>query len=184
MAITRRYDRALIVGRAIGPGGLRALRTPATGVEESQGDPYYNLPGVSPQMQMPADPGINLRGWLNPFKMTSYVVAVPTSAPVQAIPGNLRRTYLLIQNLGPGNVFVGFGADAIDGQSHVLITTQFYEQIGGGTFDYDRNRSVANAFVTRDYISVLADAADTFMVISEGVWTFTQKELMPVPGSS
>ncbi len=171
MAITPKFDRNLIVGRAL------QKRRPATGVEESQGDPYYLLPGVTPQFDVPADPGINMRGWLNPFRQTSYVIAVPTAAPIQAIPGNMRRTYLLIQNLGPGNLFMNFGADAINGQTHVLITTQFYEQIGGGSYDYDRNRSVANAHITRDYVSVLSDAAATFAIITEGVWTFVQKEV-------
>lgn len=170
MAITKRYDRALIVGRA-----LQRWR-PATGVEQNQGEPYYNLPGVQSQLDIPADPGISMRGWINPFRMTSYQVAVGTTAPITALPGNTRRTYLLIQNLGPGNLYMNFGTDAGIGTSHVLTAAQFYEQIGGGSYDYDRNHSVPNSFVTRDYVSLLTDAADTFAIISEGLWTFVQDE--------
>lgn len=170
MAFTKKYDRALIVGRA-----LQRWR-PASGVEESQGSPYFNQPGVQPQLDVPADPGISMRGFLNPFRMTSYQVAVPTTGPIIALPGNMRRTYLLIQNLGPGNLFVNFGSDAGSGTSHQLVSTQFYEQIGGGSYDYDRNHSVPNSFVTRDYVSVLSDLAATFAIISEGLWTFVQDE--------
>lgn len=162
----------MIVGRA-----LQRPR-PASGVEESQGSPYFAQPGVERQLQLPNDPGINMRGWLNPYRMTSYVVIVGATEPIIAIPGNMRRTYLLIQNLGPGNLFINFGTNAVAGQCHVLITTQFYEQIGGGSYDYEANHSVANSFVTRDYLSVIADAADTNVIVSEGVWTFVQQEFL------
>lgn len=117
-----------------------------------------------------------MRGWINPYSQTTYRVAVPTAAPIQALPGNLRRTYLLIQNLGPGNLYFNFGADAGVDVTHVLVTTQFYEQIGGGSYDYNTNHSVANSHVTRDYLSVIADAASTFMIVTEGLWNFVQQE--------
>lgn len=167
----------MVTGRA-----LQRYR-PASGVEENQGNPYYNQPGVGPQLQIPADPGINMRGWINPFRMSSYQVAVPTDVAVQAIPGNLRRAYLLVQNLGPGNLYINFGTDAVVNTCHILVQTQFYEQIGGGTYDYDRNRSVANCFVTRDYVSLLSDAANTFAIVSEGVWNFVQKEVANIAGT-
>lgn len=164
-------NRATIVGRA-----MQKWR-PATGVEENQGDPYAYLPGVQEQFQVPADPGINYKGWINPYRMTSYQVAVPTTNPIQAIPGNLRRAYLIVQNLGPGNLYVNFGTDAVIGTCMVMVQTQFYEQIGGGTFDYDRMRSVPNAFVSPQYVSLISDAALTFAIITEGIWTFTPSEV-------
>lgn len=171
MGFRRPFDRNTTLARA-----LQRYR-PATGVEESQGNPYYNQPGVAEQMQIPADPGIDYRGFLNPFKMTMYQVAVPTAAPIQALGWNKRRTYLIIQNLGPGNLYVNFGSDAGIGTSLSLVQTQFYEQIGGGSFDYNTNHSVPNAFVSPQYISLLADAASTFAIITEGIWQYIQEEM-------
>lgn len=171
MGVRPPFNRAEVIGRA-----LQRYR-PATGIEENQGDPYFNQPGVTKQFQIPTDPGISYHGWRNPYKMTSYLQAVGTASPVIVLPGNLRRAYLLIQNLGPGNIWVNFGADAGVNTCHVLITTQFYEQIGGAGFDYERNRSVPQSFVTRDYVSCIADAANTTMVVSEGIWVFTPEEV-------
>lgn len=171
MTLRRPFDRSQIVGRA-----LQKYR-PATGVAENQGDPYYALPGVTEQFQIPADPGINYLGWRNPFKSTTYLAAnLDTANPTIVLPGNLRRVYLLLQNLGPGNLWVNFGSDAVVNTCHVLITTQFYEQIGGGGFDYTRNKSVPQSFVTREYVSVIPDAVATSVAITEGIWTFTPEE--------
>lgn len=170
MTVGPKFDRSSVVGRA-----LQRYR-PATGVEQSQGDPYYNQPGVTDQMQLPADPGIKYQGWLNPFKSTTYRFDVSTTDARVILPGNMRRTYLLIQNMGPGNVWINFGADAAVNRCHSLVTTQFYEQIGGGAFNYDTNRSVPNAFVTRDYLSAISDAADTFVIVTEGLWNYTPEE--------
>lgn len=172
MNIRRPFNRAEIVGRA-----LQKYR-PATGVEQNQGDPYYNQPGVTDQFQIPADPGINYHGWRNPYKSSTYLNIIGTADPVIILPGNIRRTYLLLQNLGPGNIWVNFGANAIADTCHYLVITQFYEQIGGGGFDYDRNRSVPVSFVTRDYVSVIADTADTSVVVTEGLWTFTPEDTL------
>ncbi len=173
--IRPKFNRAQIVGRAI------QRWRPASGVEQSQGNPYYNLPGVQDQFNIPADPGISYKGWLNPFRSATYLVALSTTNPVLALPGNMRRTYLLVQNLGPGNVWINFGTDAAVNTCHYLVATQFYEQIGGGSFDYDRERSVANSFVTRDYVSMIADAASTFAVVTEGLWNFTPEEVTKAP---
>lgn len=171
MAITKRFDRALIVGRA-----MQRWR-PATGIEDAQGEPYFNQPGVLEALQMPADPGINLRGFLNPYKMSSYLVGpILTTNPIIALPGNLRRTYLMIQNNGPGNLYINFGTDAGVGICHQLIQTQFYEQIGGGFYDYESNHSRAGCFVTRDYLSMISDNSTTTAIVSEGIWNFVQQE--------
>lgn len=171
MAIRPNINRNLAVARS-----LQRWR-PASGIEESQGDPYYNQPGVTEQLQFPADPGIEYRGWLNPFKSSTYVAVVQDTAVITALPGNMRRTYLLLQNLGPGNIWMNFGSDAGVNACHFLITGQFYEQIGGGAYNYDTRRSVPNAFVTRDYVSLLADQPDTVVVITEGLWNYVQEEI-------
>lgn len=172
MAIKPQFSRAQVVARA-----LQKYR-PASGVEQSQGDPFYNQPGVTEQMQLPADPGITLKGWLNPYKSTTYVQVLASTANAQIIlPGNLRRTYLLIQNLGPGNIWVNFGSEAVVNQCHFFVTTQFYEQIGGGGFNYDTQRSIPISFVTRDYISAIPDAANTSVVITEGLWNYNPEEV-------
>lgn len=164
-------DRNTIVGRAV------QRWRPASGVEESQGSPYYNQPGVQPQMDLPADPGINYKGWQNPFTSTTYKVALSTTVPTIILPGNFRRAYLLIQNLGDGNVWMNFGADAVVNACHYFVVTQFYEQIGGAGFNYDSSRSEPKAFVTRQYISAIADAANTSVVVTEGLWNFTPSEI-------
>ena len=171
MPVRPKFNREQLISRS-----LQRWR-PASGVEQAQGDPYFNQPGVTEQLQMPADPGIDYRGWLNPYKSSTYIVALSTTQPTIALPGNLRRTYLLIQNLGPGNIWVNFGSDAVVNQCHYFVTTQFYEQIGGGGYDYDRRRSVPVSFVTRDYVSAIADAASTFIVVTEGLWNFSAEEM-------
>lgn len=171
MALGPKWDRNQLVGRAL------QRWVPASGVEQSQGEPYFNQPGVQRQLDIPADPGIDYRGWHNPYKSSTYVVGLSDTDPVLALPGNLRRTYLLVQNIGPGNVWMNFGSDAIVGQCHFFVNTQFYEQIGGGAYDYDRRRSVPNSFVTRDYVSAIADAPDTFLIVTEGLWNFQAEEV-------
>lgn len=172
MAVRPRFNRTELVGRA-----LQRYR-PATGVQDSQGDPYYNQPGVTPQLQLPADPGITLKGWLNPYKSTTYLRTLATTTdPVIILPGNMRRCYLLIQNLGPGNIWVNFGSDAVANTCHFFVTTQFYEQIGGGGYNYDQDRSVPIAFINREYISAVPDAINTSVVVTEGIWTYTPEDV-------
>jgi hypothetical protein len=164
---------------------LRAIGTqrnfrPQSGIEAVQGDPYASVPGIGAQLRVPADPGINLLGWINPYSLTMYQVALSTTSAVQVVPPNLRRCYLLIQNQGPGNAFVNFGQAAVQPTALLnanclqLITTQAYEQIGGGGFDFDRQLSNPNAFVSPDYVSAITDTAATTLMVAEGVWVNRQ----------
>lgn len=150
---------------------------PATGVEQSQGSAYDVQPGVQEALQRPRDPGINVKGWVNPYTLTFYTFAVSTTTPLTALPGNKRRAYLIIQNQGPGNLFVNFGQDAsaatatIPSNGLQLVQTQVYEIIGGGDVDpYENPR--ANCFVPGNYVSLISDLANTFALIGEGTWHF------------
>lgn len=171
--MTGRYNRAELDDRAIQPWA------PGSGVEQSQGNPYRHLPAqVRDKLQVPGDPGINTKGWVNPYKITFYGFQVPnqaTSPSAVALAGNFRRTYLLIQNKGPGNLFVNFGVEASANGANCLqlVSTQVYELIGGGGVFPNGNSPLPSSFVMRDSIYVLADAANTSCVIGEGIWTNT-----------
>lgn len=149
---------------------------PQSGVEETQGNPYPGLPDVQAQVARPLDPGINQPGFVNPFRTIMYsVTGLSTSQPVRAIPGNFRRTYLMVQNLGPGNMFLGIGVDPNAGGANVLnlVSTQIYEQIGGGFFLppnewFPQGLSVCASFVSPEYVSLLTDTAGTNAMIVEG----------------
>lgn len=149
---------------------------PQTGVDASQGAPFASDPSLVEAYQQPLDPGVNLSGWINPYSFTIYQLALSTTQALRMAPPNLRRCYLIMQNQGPGNVFVNFGQDAVvptltlPSNCLQLITTQFYEQIGGGGFNFDTGNSQPNAFVSPDYVSAITDTAGTTMIIGEGVW--------------
>lgn len=172
-----RYPKALLNARA------RQNWFPGSGVEQSQGDPYSDLPpSVRENLQIPADPGITVKGWENPYRLTFYPVQVPdqaTDPSIQAIAGNLKRCYLIIQNYGPGNLFINFGqACNVNGTNCLtLIGSQVYEQIGGGGVFPDRNSILVSSFVARDPIFVLADQPGTTAVIGEGVWNMPTANL-------
>ncbi len=94
------------------------------------------------------------------------VTGLDTAIPQRVIAGNFKRTYLLIQNLGPGNLFLGVGVDPNAGGGNVLnlVTTQVYEQIGGGFYLppnpwYPQGVAFAQSFVSPEYISLLTDTA-------------------------
>jgi hypothetical protein len=165
--------------------GTRRRWAPQTGIEAVLGDPYASDPGVSDQLEVPLDPGINLLGWINPYSLTMYQALLSTTSAVQVAPPNLRRCYLILQNQGPGNAFVNFGQAAVAPTATLaanclqLIQTQFYEEIGGGGFDFDRQMSMPNAFVSPDYVSAITDTATTTLLIAEGVWVNRQYTAAP-----
>lgn len=170
--MAEKFNRALLDQRAIQGWA------PGSGIEDSQGDPYARMPQVRRKLQQPGDPGINVRGWINPYKITFYGVNVPDQASqpsIVGLAGNFKRTYLLIQNKGPGNLFVNFGIEASPNGTNCLqlVSTQVYELIGGGGVFPDGNSPLPSSFVMRDTIYVLSDAANTSCVIGEGIWTST-----------
>lgn len=147
--------------------------TGQSGIEEAQGNSYLAAPGAQEMLAPPGDPGMNLPSFVNPYRTVMYsVVGISTTIPLRALIGNYRRTYLLVQNLGPGNLFLGIGTDpAADGSNVLnLVTTQLYEQIGGGSLLPD-GTSFANSFVSSEYISLLTDIANTRAMILEGTYS-------------
>lgn len=153
--------------------------SPGSGVEESQGDPYASIPGLANDLQRPLDPGIDTPTYTNPYRTVMYsVTGIDTATPLRALGGNPKRTYLLVQNLGPGNMFLGIGVDPVAGGANVLnlITSQIYEQIGGGFFLpanpwFPLGLSMPFSFCSSDYISLLTDTAGTAAMILEGTYS-------------
>lgn len=149
-----------------------------TGVEENQGPPYEFAPDLQSEAEQPLNPGIDVPGFVNPYRTVMYsFTGIGTANPLQALTGNPVRTYLIIQNLGPGNLFVGIGITPTAGGANVLnlVETQVYEQIGGGFFLppnpwYPQGVSICSSFVSPEYISLLADTAGTAAMILEGSW--------------
>jgi hypothetical protein len=155
---------------------------PASGIEQAQG-PYYP-DDIGEALAIPQAFGLNLTGWVNPYRFTLYTYPLLTTQPTRVIPANLRRAYLIMQNQGPGNAFVNFGQDVSAASTTAnsnglqLIQTQFYEQIGGGGLDAGGNPR-AVCFVSPDYVSIITDTAGTTMLIGEGVWQY-----VTAPGQS
>jgi hypothetical protein len=151
---------------------------PQSGVEEAQGNPYEDLPDVSIDSRTPLSPGIDIPSFLNPYRTVMYsITGLSTTIPVRALPGNYKRTYLIVQNLGPGNLFVGIGTDPAPGGGNVmnLVTTQLYEQIGGGFYLppnpwYPVGLAICSSFVSPEYISLLTDTTNTAAMILEGTF--------------
>jgi hypothetical protein len=149
---------------------------PQTGIEENQGGPYPFAPDLQEQAQVPLNPGIDVPGFVNPYRTVMYsFTGIGTSVPLQALTGNSARTYLLVQNLGPGNLFLGIGINPAAGGANVLnlVQSQVYEQIGGGFFIppcpwFPEGLSICASFVSSEYISLLADQAGTSAMILEG----------------
>ena len=147
---------------------------PASGVGANQGNLYD--PEIQAYLDRPQDMSINVTGWKNPYSLTLYNFAVGTSA-VRPIPPNLRRAYLLIQNQGPGNLWLNFGQDVTvatltaPSNGIQLIQTQILEQIGGGDVDEYQNPR-ANAFISPDYVSMISDDPTTTVLVGEGIWRF------------
>jgi hypothetical protein len=147
---------------------------PGSGVGANQGALYDE--SIQAYLDRPQDMSINVTGWKNPYSLTLYNFAVGLAA-VRPVPPNLRRAYLLIQNQGPGNLWLNFGQDvtvaSLTAPSNgiQLIQTQILEQIGGGDVDEYQNPR-ANAFVSPDYVSMISDDATTTVLVGEGIWRF------------
>lgn len=163
---------------AIAAVGTRRQYYPQTGIEENQGDPFALIPETSLDTRTPLDPGFDLPSFVNPYRTVMYsITGLSVSLPSRVIQGNFKRTYLLIQNLGPGNLFLGVGVDPNAGGANVLnlVQTQVYEQIGGGFYLppnpwYPYGVAFAQSFVSPEYISLLSDIAGTAAMILEGTF--------------
>jgi hypothetical protein len=153
--------------------------TARTGIEESQGSPYPL--DIESDLLVPQDYGINTRGYLNPYASTMYTQPVPNGAAAAVsasivAPANNKRVYFVIQNQGPGNVWICPGTYATvatvasNSNGLQLIQTQLYEQVGGGYYDELEQRSKPFCFVAGDYWTAIADQDQTTVLIYEGVW--------------
>jgi hypothetical protein len=174
------------LGGRFDPARIKTTATqryaPATGIEQNQG-PLYS-PDIQEQLQQPQDIGINVEGYVNPYSLTFYSQPLTVNEALQVVPPNQRRVYLLLQNQGPGNVWLNFGqavtvATVLQNSNGLqLVQTQTYEQEGGGYMDVNGN-SIPYIFVSPDYISAVTDTAGTTLLIGEGVWRaqFTAADL-------
>lgn len=151
---------------------------PASGVEENQGPPSMR-PGELRRLQQPLDPGVNAKGFNNPFRLVFYgPVPIDTVSSTIILQANKNRVYLLIQNQGPGNVWINFGSNATaatltaNSNGLQLVTTQALEQIGGGFVKKMDGSVIPNSFVAADYITAITDTAGTTMLAGEGIALF------------
>jgi hypothetical protein len=139
---------------------LQPLEMPGTALEYLTGSAYPWCPEAELLSRTPLDPGLIDEGWSNPYRTTVFPFTPDTVVSQLFVQSNRRRAYLVIQNKGPGNMFVNFGmaADALNGVT--LVPTQSWEIIGG---------EQGGAFVPPDSIYALTDLAGTTGVIVEGV---------------
>lgn len=160
----------------------RRTRAPVaaqTGIEDNHGLPYQELPGIDRDLAQPLSGGIAYKGWINPFVMRTQGFIVPDQTAnepsIVAMQANFRRTYLLIQNKGPGNLFINFGTacSANGGNCFVFVSGQAYEIIGGGGVFPNGDSALAASFIPRDSIWILSDQPATACVIGEGTWSKT-----------
>lgn len=138
---------------------------PQNEIETDQGhEEWQSLPAdMVAHLRSPLDPGIGLPTPLyNGVVGGFFPVTLQTTQSIVALIENIRRAYLVIQNLGPGNVFVQFGSAAVAGLTLKLVPSQVYEpQIAGyqGT-----NCPIRNS------VNLIADLANTVAVVGEAVW--------------
>ena len=153
--------------------GTQHVHEPVTGVDQNQGPIYAR--DIQYVLDQPQDLGLNVLGFINPYSLTFYSVDMLVGEPTQAVPPNQRRTYLILQNQGPGNIWINFGQGvtvatvAANSNGLQLIQTQVYEQIGGGYMS-SIGESITQCFVSPDYISATTDQAGTTLLVGEGVW--------------
>jgi len=145
---------------------------PQTGVEDNQGPPSM-MPGALEALQVPIQPGYDNPGFINPYVMNHYgPITIPTTAAIIILQSNSKRCYLLIQNQGPGNVWVGFGRNVtIAGDGYQIFPGGNIEHIGGG-FMTMNGRSIPQAFVASDLITAISDNAVTVVCAGEGIARF------------
>lgn len=149
-------DRRQQLGAAL----VAPIVVAGTALEQAQGPMWPFNPAAERARFQPLNSNQRDDGWQNQSKATLLPFTPDTSVSTQALQANLRRTYLLLQNKGPGNLFVNFGQSADALNSITLVPNQAYELIGGGE---------GGAYVMRDSIWVLTDVAGTTGIVIEGV---------------
>lgn len=136
-------------------------------------------PGELANLQVPRDPGVLQLGFKNPYRLTFYgPILLDTVNVVQILAANPKRVYLLLQNQGPGNVWLNFGGNVTaatatsNSNGLQLVTTQALEQIGGGFVTLATGEVFPQAFVAADLITAITDTAGTTMLCGEGAAIF------------
>lgn len=81
-----------------------------------------------------------------------------TATTVEVLDSNIARNYLLIQNIGASDVFIKFGADAVDNEG-ILIASEggFYEAGQGGA-----------PIDIREFDAICASGESSTLTIAEG----------------
>src|SRR5205823_10608778 len=128
---------------------------------------------------LPADMVAFLRGPLEPqlpgesplyngVVGSCFPVTVGTTQSILALIENSKRAYLIIQNQGPGNLFVQFGSAAAVGLSLKFVPQQVYEPQIAGHFDARTGRGAIVPI--RSSVNLIADAANTLAIVGEATW--------------
>lgn len=97
----------------------------------------------------------------NKYRTRTFARVASTTEAEEMVIANDARAWLLIQNKGPGNVYVNYGVSGDLTNSIVLVATAAQEFIGGGP---------GGAFVPSESVWIFADAANTVVVVGEGVY--------------
>lgn len=107
----------------------------------------------------------------NSFSVFPFVVG-PAGTPIQVLPANSRRTYVLIQNQNPAggfDCFVGFGR-APSGTGGVLIEPRgYYELIGGPAGGPMLTTASGGSAVPADSVWIGGNGQAVVGVVVEGV---------------
>jgi hypothetical protein len=97
-----------------------------------------------------------------------FPLTVGTTQSIQALIENSKRAYLIIQNQGPGNLFVQFGSAAAVGLTLKFVPQQVYEPQIAGHFDTKSGRGAMVPI--RNSVNLIADAASTLAIVGEATW--------------
>jgi hypothetical protein len=97
----------------------------------------------------------------NQYRTRTLARIASITASQELLIANDARAWLLIQNRGPGNLYVNYGVSGDLTNSIVLVATAAQEFIGGGP---------GGAFVPSESVWAFADAANTIVVVGEGVF--------------
>lgn len=141
---------------------------PQSEIEDQQADDeVQSLPGfLVKYLRTPLDPGVGTPSpFYNGVVGSFFPVTVGTTASVMALIENKKRTYLFIQNLGPGSIFVQFGQSAAAGLCAKFVVQQTYEPNAAGL--------KGTLCPIRNSVNVIADAANTVVIIGEATWVPT-----------
>lgn len=97
-----------------------------------------------------------------------FPLTVGNTQSVVALIENTKRAYLVMQNQGPGNLYVQFGSAAAIGLTLKLVPNQVYEPQIAGHFDLKLGRGAIVPI--RNSLNLIADAANTLAIIGEATW--------------